>query len=166
MGRRVRERNGGQSLVEFALVLPLFLLLFFAIVDMGRAVFVYNSVTNAAREGARLAIVNQDTTSITNRAKQQVSIAETVNPSVTVNFYKDADRDGQAETSSPCTDAGGYFGCIAVVSFESTFRPLTPIIGNIVFKNGVTLTATTSLPVEYDCPNAQYPAAANCPKQP
>jgi Flp pilus assembly protein TadG len=157
-------RSRGQSLVEFALVLPLFLLLFFAIVDMGRAVFVYNSVTNAAREGARLAIVNQDTTSITNRAKQQVSIAETVNPSVTINFYV-ANTDG-TPSATTCPSGSPYFGCVAVVSFETTFRPLTPIIGNIVFKNGVTLTAMSSLTVEYDCPNTQYPTAAQCPKQP
>ena len=164
MRRHRKARSRGQSLVEFALVLPLFLLLFFAIVDMGRAVFVYNSVTNAAREGARLAIVNQDTTSITNRAKQQVAIAETANPSVTVNFYETND-DGTADTSSPCPTTA-YFGCVAVVSFQTTFRPITPIIGNIVFKNGVTLTATSSLAVEYDCPNTQYPTAAQCPKQP
>ena len=163
MSRR-RRGSDGQSLVEFALVLPLFLLLFFAIVDMGRAVFVYNSVTNAAREGARLAIVNQDTASITNRAKQQVSIAETVNPSVTVSFFV-ANTDGTASATA-CPASAPYFGCVAVVSFETTFRPLTPIIGNIVFKNGVTLTATSSLTVEYDCPNSQYPTAAQCPKQP
>jgi Flp pilus assembly protein TadG len=165
MSRRLRPRNGGQSLVEFALVLPLFLLLFFAIVDMGRAVFVYNSVTNAAREGARLAIVNQDAPTIISRAKQQVSIAETVDPSVDVKFYQD-NGDGTADTSNECTATGGYFHCIAVVTFQATFRPLTPIIANVVFKNGVTVTATTALPVEYECPNTQYPAAANCPKQP
>lgn len=164
MRAQPRARSGGQSLVEFALVLPLFLLLFFAIVDMGRAIFVYNSVTNAAREGARLAIVNQDTTSITNRAKQQVSIAETANPSVTINFYV-ANGDGTPSTTS-CPSSSPYFGCVAVVSFETTFRPLTPIIGNIVFKNGVTLTAKSALTVEYDCPNTQYPTAAQCPKQP
>ena len=164
MSRRIRRRSDGQSLVEFALVLPLFLLLFFAIVDMGRAVFVYNSVTNAAREGARLAIVNQDTSSITTRAKSQVSIAETANPSVTVGFFE-ANDDGTASATA-CPSTQPYFGCVAVVSFETTFRPLTPIIGSIVFRNGVTLTATSALTVEYDCPNAQYATAALCPKQP
>src|SRR4029077_3264030 len=55
-----RDRRGrGQALVEFALVIPIFLLLLIAIFDMGRAVFAYNTLTNAAREGARIAIVNQ-----------------------------------------------------------------------------------------------------------
>jgi hypothetical protein len=159
-----RRRSRGQSLVEFALVLPIFLLLFFAIVDFGSAIFTYNSLTNAAREGARLAIVNQDTASIIARAEGQISVGEINAPNVTVNFYNPADDgSGLADTSSPCTPAA--FGCIAVVSFESTYRPLTPIIGRILFKNGVTFTATSSLTVEYSCPNASH-TAAQCPKQP
>lgn len=158
-----RRRGSGQSLVEFALVLPLFLLLFFTIVDFGRAVFMYNSITNAAREGARLAIVNQDNASILARARQQVAVAETGAPNVTVAFYV-AEDDGSADTSAPCPSTS-YFGCVAVVSFETTYRPLTPIVGNILFKNGVTLTATSSLTVEYACPNSTH-TAAQCPKQP
>ncbi len=52
-GRRPR----GQSLVEFALVLPIFLLAFFAILDGARLVFAYNRLSEAAREGARVAAV-------------------------------------------------------------------------------------------------------------
>jgi hypothetical protein len=51
------------------------------------------------------------------------------------------------------------------VSFESTYRPLTPIIGNILFKNGVTFKATSILAVEYTCPNGTH-TAVQCPKQP
>ena len=31
--------------------------------------------------------------------------------------------------------------CVAIVTFETTFRPLTPIISNILFGSGVTLRA-------------------------
>ncbi len=159
---RRRERSRGQGLAEFALVLPIFLILFFVVVDFGTAIFTYNSLTNAAREGARLAIVNQDTTSVINRAKAQVSIAELNVPNVTVNFYQEA-TDGTADTSATCSPPA--VGCLAVVSFEATYRPITPIISNILFKNGVTFTATTVLSVEYSCPNSSH-TAAQCPKQP
>jgi hypothetical protein len=43
--------------VEFALVAPLLLLLAFGIVDFGRAMYYQNEITNAAREGARIAIL-------------------------------------------------------------------------------------------------------------
>ncbi len=52
-----RKKDAGQDLVEFAmLALPLFLLLF-AILEFGVAVWRYNTVANAAREGARAAVL-------------------------------------------------------------------------------------------------------------
>ena len=47
----------GQGLVEFALVLPVFLLIVLALFDSGKGVYSYNTVAQAAREGARLAAV-------------------------------------------------------------------------------------------------------------
>lgn len=164
-GTRRPGRTGharGQSLVEFALILPLFLLLFMAIVDFGTAVFTYNSLTNAAREGARLAIVNQDTASVVQRAENQVSIAEINAPNVSVNFYQE-DADGTPDTSRPCSPVA--VGCLAVVTFEATYNPMTPIISRVLFKNGVTMTAESVLTVEYSCPNSTH-TAAQCPKQP
>jgi TadE-like protein len=45
-----------QALIEFALVSPVLLLLLFGIVDIGRAVFYYDTLSHAAREGARIAV--------------------------------------------------------------------------------------------------------------
>jgi Flp pilus assembly protein TadG len=52
-----RRGSRGQSAVEFALVAPLLFLLIFGIVDFGRAMFYQNEITNATREGARIAIL-------------------------------------------------------------------------------------------------------------
>jgi Flp pilus assembly protein TadG len=57
-GRRTSRRSRGQALVEFAFVAPIFLLLLFAIIDFGRYVYYVQILNNAAREGARYAIVN------------------------------------------------------------------------------------------------------------
>lgn len=54
--RRVRFR-GGQALVEFALILPLLLLLVIGLVEFGRAWNAFQVITDAAREGARTAVV-------------------------------------------------------------------------------------------------------------
>jgi Flp pilus assembly protein TadG len=51
-GGRARER--GAELVEFALVLPLLLIIIMGIIDFGLAFQRYEIITNAAREGARL----------------------------------------------------------------------------------------------------------------
>ena len=53
-----RPRGVGQALVEFALVAPLFFVLLFAIIDFGRYVYYVQILNNAAREGARYAIVH------------------------------------------------------------------------------------------------------------
>ena len=45
-----------QALIEFALISPVLLLLIFGIIDIGRAVFYYDTLTHAAREGARAAV--------------------------------------------------------------------------------------------------------------
>jgi Flp pilus assembly protein TadG len=53
-----RARSAGQSLVEFSLVTFMLSMLVLAVVEMGRMVLVYTTVANAARVGARYAIVH------------------------------------------------------------------------------------------------------------
>jgi Flp pilus assembly protein TadG len=48
------KHKKGQSMVEFALLLPLFVLLIIGIFDLGRAFFSFIAIMNAAREGARV----------------------------------------------------------------------------------------------------------------
>jgi Flp pilus assembly protein TadG len=61
------EHERGQSLVEFALVLPTLLLIVFGILEAGRAFYAYTAVANAVREGARYAVTNAtNTTAIKN----------------------------------------------------------------------------------------------------
>lgn len=52
--------TSGQSLIEFALILPLLLLLVMGLFDIGRAIFYYASLNTAVREGTRIAIVQPD----------------------------------------------------------------------------------------------------------
>lgn len=56
----MKRGAAGQATVEFAIVLPLFLTLVLAIFDIGRVIWARNSLENAAREGARYAIVHGD----------------------------------------------------------------------------------------------------------
>jgi PKD repeat protein len=50
--RRGRRKSRGQSLVEFALIVPVVLVLLGVVADAGRLFFSYVAITNAAREGA------------------------------------------------------------------------------------------------------------------
>jgi TadE-like protein len=60
MSRRIRpgSRSRGQALVEFVVVIPVFLFLLLGIVDFGRVVWATTSLASAAREAARFAIVH------------------------------------------------------------------------------------------------------------
>jgi hypothetical protein len=58
MKRFLRSAQLGQSLVEFALIIPAFLLITVVVFDLGRAVYYSSTVHNAAREAARYGIVN------------------------------------------------------------------------------------------------------------
>ena len=53
---KIRERSGVAA-VEFALVAPIFFLLVFGLIEFGRMMMVQQSLTNAAREGSRVAIL-------------------------------------------------------------------------------------------------------------
>ena len=50
------NRQRSQALIEFALVSPVLLILLFGIIDIGRAIFYYDTINHAAREGARVAV--------------------------------------------------------------------------------------------------------------
>ncbi|TAK02453.1 MAG: pilus assembly protein [Chloroflexota bacterium] len=58
--RECRRAKGGagQALTEFALVIPIFLLVLYGIIEFGRYVYTVQVLNNAAREGARYAIVH------------------------------------------------------------------------------------------------------------
>ncbi|MGE5473738.1 MAG: TadE family protein [Ignavibacteriales bacterium] len=57
----------GQTLVEMALILPIFLMLIMGMIEFGRIFNAYLIVTNASREGARIAVVGGTDTDINNR---------------------------------------------------------------------------------------------------
>ena len=79
----------GQALVEFALVLPLLMLVLFGIVEFGRAWNAKQVLTDAAREGARLAVVGDLTVTqvqVETRIRQVISRAGFDSTQVTIAF--------------------------------------------------------------------------------
>jgi len=117
-------------LAEFALVIPIVLLVFMGIFDFGRMIFAYNDISNAAREGARKAIVTQNVTAITDEAMAATTGLATSEVDVNV---------------TPCTTL--KIGCLITVNVAYDWKPITPIIGNVV--GPITLSATTAMPVEH-----------------
>jgi hypothetical protein len=164
-----RASHRGQSLVEFALVFPIAMLVLMAVFDVGRAVFVYNGLTNAAREGARLAAVNQNEPMIEQRVAAMTfgsGITNLGDPDF-VRFHREG-PDLDTPTSNPvCPATEMAVGCMAIISAESDWTAITPIIGQLV--GPITFTARSEVPVEFVCPNpaiTEYLNPTDCPKQP
>jgi Flp pilus assembly protein TadG len=87
LSRRLR-REEGVALVEFALILPLFLALVFGIFDFGRAFNYWNDETHLAASGARWAVVNANLggtpTTLQQFIRSQVETKELLNGSASV----------------------------------------------------------------------------------
>ena len=166
---RASRKSRGQSLAEFAIVFPIAMLVLMAVFDVGRAVFVYNGLTNAAREGARLAAVNQDEAFIEQRVTSMTfggGITNLGDPNF-VRFHREGPILATPTSNPVCPTGDIAVGCVAIVNAESDWSAITPIIGQII--GPITFTAQSEVPVEFECPNANIPAyalATSCPKQP
>ena len=60
MSRSLSDTHRGQSIAEFAIVLPILLILVLGSFDLGRLFFAYISVSNAARNGVQYASASPD----------------------------------------------------------------------------------------------------------
>ena len=124
----------GQALVEFALVFPILMLMILGVVETGRAIFAYNTVSEAARTAVRVAIVNQDVTSIQNAVLDDPRIAWL---GLTA-----------ANVAPPTYSCGATLsiGCIVTTTVTYDFRPVTPIVSSVF--GPVTLSSSSALPIE------------------
>ena len=156
--RRVRRRgprSRGQSLVEFALILPVFLLFFGAVLDLGRVAAAQVTVTNVAREAAfqaRLTPTDFDNTQGCPAGGESNviicrALLEAKNSPVTV-----APADVSLTCNPACTSGLGNMVTVTVVGH---FKLITPILSAFFGGNqNIQFTASSTHQVE------TYPAAA------
>jgi Flp pilus assembly protein TadG len=149
------ERTRGQALVEFALILPVFLLVLMGILDLGRAVYYSSTLSNAAREAARQAIVDQTCANIVAAGEQRaVGIGEAV-----VNVSWTTPAGVSKRTCSP--EAGeADIGDLARVTVDYDFNAATPVIGNLL--GTIHLQGESVFPVEATCIDGN-PPGTTCP---
>jgi Flp pilus assembly protein TadG len=95
MGSGMIKEQKGQSLVEFALVLPLLLLLICGIVDLGRLLFAYSSLNMTAQESVRLGGLGKTDAEIVAYAINHVSIGKLDPSGVKIEPQEPARKSGQ-----------------------------------------------------------------------
>ncbi len=109
------RRERGQSMVEFALLLPIFLVVIFIIVDFGVGISRWVILTNSTREGARLGAVGASTTDITDKVTS--TSMGLLDPADVDVYYLDKDGNG-----SP-----GDRGDSVVVESDYEYGLITPL---------------------------------------
>ena len=124
MALDAHNRSRGQALVEFALVVPIFFLLVFGLIDLGRAIYVNNAMAQGAREGARWGSVQAR--SATPDARE--TVAEEIAERMT--------SVPDASIKVTCIETLPQLGCrindILIVEVSTDLEMITPIIGQIV----------------------------------
>ena len=134
--RKAFKREDGQAMVEFALILPIFLLILCGIIDFGWLFYNQLSLNNACREGARYAVVHTD-----ENADTQSIINHIENLSTTV-FANDG-VDITVTYSSPSDPTAGD----VTVSMQADISFFTPVLSTVLGKEK-TLTSTVIMKVE------------------
>jgi Flp pilus assembly protein TadG len=123
--RTFARSDSAAALVEFAIVLPILLLIVFGIVDFGRALYTVNNLTSAVREGARLASTQISPDPTTGGSKTAVQTAVS---SYVVAFGGNAGAPTVTETFA---GAPPNMQSITVQIVDYPFQPITPLAGLI-----------------------------------
>jgi hypothetical protein len=98
----ITSKQKGQGLVEFALILPLLLLMVFGIVEFGRIFQAYLTVQHAAREAARYAVTGQGGVDAGERVRAIKEKALESMAGVNVDYDKIDWRECPSELYSDC----------------------------------------------------------------
>ena len=145
------DRRRGQALAEFAVVVPVLLVMMVALFDAGRAVINYTELSNASRVGARVAMVNQshDASCVSADPTYKCAAADhTATMGIAAASIDDAefaDLDGNSVV--PDAEVCRAYGfCSVVVTVSHTFTPITPFVTAIL--GPINLTASTTMQIE------------------
>lgn len=126
--RRRRSGRKGAAVVEFAVVLPVFLLMVLGMIEYGRLIMVQQIITNASREGARGAVIEGATN-------------QSVNQLVT-SYLEKASIRGATVTVSPSNPGNTKYGDPIAVTASIPFNQVS-WLPSPMFLGGKTMTAVT-----------------------
>ena len=129
--RKLIKNRCGQALVELALTLPLIIMLVMGTIEFGRMFHSYLVITNASREGARVAITGVDNTIINNR----IDVATSSLDNTKVIVISPDDKNLRLSTV-PVT---------VTINYNHTI--ITPFVDKLV-PNPIHLSSSTSMRME------------------
>jgi Flp pilus assembly protein TadG len=150
--RRRGRGDGGAALVEFAIIVPVFFLLVFGIIEFGWGFYQSLDVRHGAREGARLAAVNYKSTASPTPADQATEI---------VTELCDRMDAGDTEIDVQLTRTSAEVGAEFVVIVNKDLDQLTGFLGFAL--NGKTIDEEIHSRLEQTATWASMGSAQTCP---
>ena len=137
MKKLFRRKEDGQAMLEFALVLPIFLLILCGIIDFGWLFYNQLALNNICREGARYAVVNTAPNHSTDDIIHHID-------NYIEGTYTLGDVDITVVYSKPNDPVGGD----VTVAAEKEFRYLTPVISTVTGRASRPIVAEVVMKVE------------------
>ena len=143
-GRRPNER--GQSLIEFAAVVPLFLLVVMGVVDFGVGLKSWIQITNAAREAARFGAIHCAEGDIDGESVSDLVVERAIDSATGLGL-----EASNVTVSSNC-DTGHATESLSV-SIQYNYKLISPLGGMMSFFGGgipstINLTSTADMRIE------------------
>ena len=142
-----RQARRGATLVEFALLISLFLMFIFGILEYSRYLFVLHVTTNAARDGARFAAVRVNQSDLVNPTRADIP-EYPGRPTFDIPEFTTAVTDSMAGTQNmidnfrvrvfPC-DPVGMYGDPIVIQPKSQAGIANPTWNNAVFSERIAI---------------------------
>lgn len=121
--RSLWRRNDGAAAVEFGLVLPLLMLILLGVLDYGYVYFVRLSMTNAAREGARVGVT------------RQASTAQTAAENAATTYLNNSGISGASVSATTPSDSA------PTVQVTVTIDPFNALVGFVPTPNKMSVSA-------------------------
>lgn len=132
----------GQTLVEFAIILPVLLLLSIIILDLGRAVYYSSAIHNAAREGVRYGAVHNEASTnwvgMRQAAREKAVGVPLTNANITSFGWGPDEPNGNHTVQ---------------MTIVYSFTPATPLAATFLPGGIITLIGDAKMRTEYDNPN-------------
>ena len=142
---RLRDERG-TALVEFALVLPILMLLLLGLLDFGKAFNYWNDETHLAAEGARWAAVNSNPGGSGQSLQQYIQ--------------QQADSTELRNNAVVCIQTSGQVGDPVTVTVKSAYTWLPFISGRLGINPTTSIKGTATMRVE--APRTNYTADGSC----
>ncbi|HLK31863.1 MAG TPA: TadE/TadG family type IV pilus assembly protein [Terriglobales bacterium] len=141
--RRRLHSKRGQSLVEFAMVLPLFFFLLFGAIDLGRLFYVQMTLQNAVRQAGRYAVTGNHMPDPKNPGKNLSRVDSIIQAAQQAAVGLDISSIQISSTNGGKNSAGGP-GDTVTISLTTNLKLITPLISRFFTNNTYQFTVSVS----------------------